>query len=76
MDELDRITQAINTEVDRRKLQKLVDTGVITAEELQAAPIIQDCCGNMIPICDFDGTNIRCKNCGKALTDERENKTT
>lgn len=51
----------INSEIDRRKLQKLVDAGKISAEELAEAPIYTEC-----PKCKYlSQSEIRCPKCGE-----------
>lgn len=55
----------INAEVDKRKLQKLVDNKKLTVEQLAEAPIFSEsvCCGADF-IGNSDGTNVRCSECG------------
>lgn len=52
----------LNTELDKRKLQKLVDDGMITAEELANAPIYVECphCGKIL-----QSEEPYCLKCGK-----------
>jgi predicted amidophosphoribosyltransferase len=52
-------------EIDKRKVSKLVDNGVISAEELASAPIVLEC-----PKCKQhqDPYNEACENCGEDIS--------
>lgn len=52
----------LNTELDKRKLQKLLDNGMITAEELANAPIYVECphCGDSL-----ETEEPHCISCGR-----------
>jgi hypothetical protein len=39
-------TDLVNMELDRRKIQKLIDDGIISDEQLMSAPIIRLVCPN------------------------------
>ncbi len=38
---MDNLSDQISTEIDRRKIKKLIDDGVITEEELAHAPVYE-----------------------------------
>lgn len=54
----------IYAEIDRRKVERLVDHGVISREEIENAPIVFQCeCGQ-----EQDVDNDRCIKCGKDIS--------
>lgn len=62
------LSDQVNGELDRRKLEKLVDDNVISAEELQNAPIIDtsECCGgHLLGVGDYPAnpTHFICSEC-------------
>jgi hypothetical protein len=55
------MSDQINAEIDRRKIQKLVDNSIITESDLQNAEIVFTCsCGYEQSI-----DNNTCESCGK-----------
>lgn len=55
----------INGELDRRKVNRLVEDGVISAEELANAPIVLEC-----PKCKYhqNPENDICEKCGEDIS--------
>lgn len=55
-------TDKVKAEIDRRKLQKLVDNGVVSAEDIANAPIYVECpyCGDLL-----EAEEAHCIRCGK-----------
>lgn len=55
----------VNAQLDRRKLTKLIDTDVISAEELANAPIVLEC-----PKCKHhqDPDNDNCEKCNEDIS--------
>lgn len=60
------LSDQLNMHTDRKKLDKLVETGQISAEELANAPIVEavpDCdCGNNL---ELVGNDLVCPTCRK-----------
>lgn len=55
------LSDELNTEVDKRKLGKLVESGKISAEDLANAPVYIEC-----PKCKHENIDhVRCANCGE-----------
>jgi hypothetical protein len=57
---MDNFKDEVNGQIDKRKVEKLVENGEFTLEELANAPILFQCeCG-----CEQDLDNEFCEECG------------
>lgn len=65
MNDFDELGDNVSIEIDKRKLNSLVDDGIVSAEELANAPIVLEC-----PKCKHhqDPYNDICEKCGEDIS--------